>query len=79
MLGGGPLGRLLRVGCPYRCRVLKFPLFGVPVSVHFSFLLVAFFGLGTYQGWEIAAWTGAVFVAVLIGQWLLEKFKKRHK
>jgi len=66
MLGGGPLGRLLRVGCPYRCRVLKFPLFGVPVSVHFSFLLVAFFGLGTYQGWEIAAWTGAVFVAVLL-------------
>jgi Zn-dependent protease len=46
--------------------VLKFPLFGVPVSVHFSFLLVAFFGLGTYQGWEIAAWTGAVFVAVLL-------------
>jgi len=46
--------------------VLKFPFFGVPVSVHFSFLLVAFFGLGAYQGWEIAAWTGAVFVAVLL-------------
>jgi Zn-dependent protease len=46
--------------------VLKFPLFGVPVSVHFSFLLVAVFGLGVYRGWEIAAWTGAVFVAVLL-------------
>jgi Zn-dependent protease len=46
--------------------VLKFPLFGVPVSVHFSFLLVALFGFGQYQGWEIAAWTGAVFVAVLL-------------
>lgn len=66
MLGGGPLGRLLRVGSPYRCRVLKFPLFGIPVSVHFSFLLVALFGLGQFQGWEIAAWTGAVFVAVLL-------------
>mgnify|MGYP000278902774 FL=1 len=46
--------------------MLKFPLFGVPVSVHFSFLLVAVFGLGVYRGWEIAAWTGAVFVAVLL-------------
>lgn len=46
--------------------MLKFPLLGVPVSVHFSFLLVAFFGLGQFQGWEIAAWTGAVFVAVLL-------------
>ena len=46
--------------------MLKFPLFGVPVSVHFSFLFVAVFGLGAYQGWEIAAWTGAVFVAVLL-------------
>ena len=46
--------------------MLKFPLFGVPVSVHFSFLLVALFGLGAYEGWEIAAWTGAVFVAVLL-------------
>jgi Zn-dependent protease len=66
MLGGGPSGRLLRVGTPYRCRVFKFPLFGVPVSVHFSFLFVAVFGLGAYRGWEIAAWTGAVFVAVLL-------------
>jgi Zn-dependent protease len=46
--------------------VLRFPLFSVPVSVHWSFLLVAVFGLGVYSGWEIAAWTAAVFVAVLL-------------
>jgi Zn-dependent protease len=46
--------------------VLKFPLLGVPVSVHWSFLLVAVFGVGAYREWEIAAWTAAVFVAVLL-------------
>ena len=46
--------------------MLTFRLFGIPVSIHFSFLLVAFFGLGAYSGWEIAAWTSAVFVAVLL-------------
>ena len=46
--------------------MLKFPFFGVPVSVHFSFLLVAFFGLGACQGWEWRSWPGAVFVAVLL-------------
>jgi len=46
--------------------VLRFPLFGVPVSIHWSFLFVAVFGLGVYSGWEIAAWTGAVLVAVLL-------------
>ncbi|HZJ47529.1 MAG TPA: site-2 protease family protein [Acidimicrobiia bacterium] len=46
--------------------MLRFPLFGVPVSIHFSFLLVALFGLPIYRGWEIAAWTGAVFIAVLL-------------
>jgi len=46
--------------------VLRFSLFGIPVSVHFSFLLVAAFGLPVYRGWQIAAWTVAVFVAVLL-------------
>lgn len=46
--------------------MIKFPLLGVPVSVHWSFLFVAVFGLGVYRGWEIAAWTAAVFVAVLL-------------
>ena len=46
--------------------MLRFPLLGVPVSIHWSFLFVAVFGLGVYSGWEIAAWTGAVLVAVLL-------------
>jgi len=46
--------------------VLRFPLFGVPVSIHFSFLLVAAFGLPVYRGWGIVAWTVAVFIAVLL-------------
>jgi Zn-dependent protease len=46
--------------------VFRFSLFGVPVSIHFSFLLVAVFGLPIYRGWEIGAWTGAVFIAVLL-------------
>jgi Zn-dependent protease len=50
----------------YRWFVLRFPLLGVPVSIHWSFLFVAVFGLGVYSGWEIAAWTGAVLVAVLL-------------
>ena len=46
--------------------VLRFPFFGVPVSIHLSFGLVVLFGLGSYRGWDLAAWTGAVFVAVLL-------------
>lgn len=46
--------------------MLRFPLLGVPVSVHWSFLIIAAFGVGVYRGWEIAAWTGGVFVAVLL-------------
>ena len=46
--------------------MLRFPLLGVPVSIHWSFLFVAVFGLGVYSGWEIAAWTCAVLVAVLL-------------
>ena len=45
--------------------VLRFPFFGVPVSVHLSFGLVVLFGLGSYRGWDLAAWTAAIFVAVL--------------
>lgn len=46
--------------------MLRFPLFGVPVSVHWSFLIVALLGMGVYTGVEIGAWTAAVFVAVLL-------------
>jgi len=46
--------------------VLRFRLAGIPVGVHWSFLFVAVLGLGLYQGVEIAAWTLAVFLAVLL-------------
>jgi Zn-dependent protease len=47
--------------------MLKFSLPGVPVSVHWSFLIVAFFGLNRFDtGLEIAGWTLAVFGAVLL-------------
>ena len=47
--------------------MLKFRLLGVPVTVHWSFLIVAFFGIGRYDTVpEIAAWTAAVFLAVLL-------------
>lgn len=47
---------------------MRFPFFGVPVSVHWSFLIVALFGMGRYNNqWEaILAWTAAIFVAVLL-------------
>ncbi len=47
--------------------MLKFPLLGVPVTVHWSFAIVAFFGIGMYNtAPEIGAWTAAVFLAVLL-------------
>lgn len=47
--------------------MLKFSLPGVPVTVHWSFLIVAFFGLNRFDtGLEIAGWTLAVFGAVLL-------------
>jgi Zn-dependent protease len=45
---------------------MRFPFFGVPVSVHWSFLIVAFFGLNRYDSIpQVAGWTVAVFAAVL--------------
>jgi Zn-dependent protease len=47
--------------------MLKFPLLDVPVTVHWSFAIVAFFGIGRYDtAPEIGAWTAAVFLAVLL-------------
>lgn len=45
--------------------MVRFALGEVPVGVHFSFLLIAFIGPGRGAS-EIAAWTIAVFVAVLV-------------
>ncbi len=44
--------------------MLRFALGDVPVSVHFSFLVIAFIGPGR-ELWEIGAWTVAVFLAIL--------------
>lgn len=46
---------------------MRFPFFGVPVSVHWSFAIVAFFGLQLFADpLEIIGFTLAVFVAVLL-------------
>jgi Zn-dependent protease len=46
---------------------MRFPFFGVPVSVHWSFAIVAFFGLQLFgDPLEIIGFTLAVFVAVLL-------------
>jgi len=46
---------------------MTFSLPGVPVTVHWSFLFVAVLGFGYYQDFaDIAAWTVAVFAAVLL-------------
>ena len=47
--------------------MVKFTLPGVPVTVHWSFLIVAVFGFSFYQDpLDIVAFTAAVFVAVLL-------------
>jgi Zn-dependent protease len=45
--------------------VLRFPLLGVPVGIHLSFLLIALFGFGRYRGIDLAAWVLGVGLAVL--------------
>ena len=46
---------------------MRFPFFGIPVSVHWSFLIVAFFGVNRFDtAAEVGGWTLAVFVAVLL-------------
>ena len=46
--------------------LLDFRLAGVPVSVHWSFLVIALLAAGVYEGVEIVAWTVAVFAAILL-------------
>jgi len=40
-------------------------LFGIPVGIHVSFLLIALFGYGRYQGADLIAWVLGVGLAVL--------------
>jgi Zn-dependent protease len=46
--------------------MLKFPLFGIPVSVHITFLFIALLGATTYRGIDIAIWTAAAFASILL-------------
>ncbi len=45
--------------------MLKFPLLGIPVGVHATFLFIALLGATSYSGWDIALWTAAAFVSIL--------------
>lgn len=46
--------------------MLSFRLFGIPIGVHATFLFVALLGATAYRGWDIAWWTVAAFVSILI-------------
>ena len=46
--------------------MLKFSLFGIPVGVHVTFLFIALFGASTYSGVDIALWTAAAFLSILL-------------
>ena len=46
--------------------MLKFPLLGIPVSVHVTFLFVALLGATAYSGFDIATWTAAAFASILL-------------
>ncbi len=46
--------------------MLSFRLMGVPVGVHLTFLFVALIGATAYRGWDIAWWTAAAFVSILL-------------
>jgi stage IV sporulation protein FB len=46
--------------------MLKFPLFGIPVGVHVTFLFIALLGATSYSGVDIAIWTAAAFVSILL-------------
>ncbi len=46
--------------------MLRFPLFGIPVGVHATFLFIALLGATAYRGVDIAIWTAAAFVSILL-------------
>jgi len=46
--------------------MLRFRLFGIPVGVHLTFGFVALLGATVYRGWDIAWWTVAAFVSILL-------------
>lgn len=46
--------------------MLNFRLFSIPISVHATFLFIALLGVASYSGWDIAIWTAAAFVSILL-------------
>ena len=46
--------------------MFKFHLLGIPVGVHVTFLFVALMGATVYRGLDIAIWTVAAFVSILL-------------
>lgn len=49
--------------------MLRFTFLGIPVGVHATFLFIAILGIGQYSGLEIAYWTVAAFVAILMHEY----------
>lgn len=45
--------------------MVRFHLLGIPVGVHFTFLILVLFSPPTFQGLEVVMWVLAAFVAVL--------------
>ena len=46
--------------------MVRFRLLGIPVGVHITFLFVALLGATAYRGWDIAWWTVAAFLSILL-------------
>ena len=46
--------------------MVRFRLFGIPIGVHATFLFIALLGATAYRGWDIAWWTVAAFVSILL-------------
>lgn len=46
--------------------MLRFSLFGIPVSVHVTFLFIAVLGMTAYSGFDIVLWVVAAFVSILL-------------
>lgn len=46
--------------------MVRFRLFGIPIGVHATFLFIALLGATAYRGWDIAWWTLAAFVSILL-------------
>lgn len=46
--------------------MLTFRLFGIPIGVHLTFLFVALLGASAYRGIDIAIWTAAAFISILM-------------